>query len=178
MLGVGVAAVVVSAAPAAAVITEGNCRGSATLRPDDPSDTVVLDAAETRRVTVPREADVEPWSGDMGIPPPDEEVAHRGSITLDGPFGTITVRSWSGETKKVVASGSDHYDLDTFLPGGILGGVEMTVGGVEHYGDTVCRGHVDLKVEGSVVNAGSGAAAAGTAATGYGLYRLARGRRP
>lgn len=161
------------ASPAHAEITQGSCSGSATLI-DEDGDSVRIDGATTERVTIPREADVSPWTGDMGIEPPPDEVPHSGSISVEGPFGDVEVRSWEGETAKVSAEGSDHYDLGSIIPGAILGGTKMTVKGEEDYAGAVCKGRVDVEIEGSVANPASGAAAAGTAGTGYALYRVAR----
>jgi hypothetical protein len=159
------------AVPAAAEITKGNCRGSATF-PDKTTDKV-LDAARPRDQVfeAPLGATVG-YAGDLGpgATPSDEEVAYKGGVTIRIPRMSITVASWDNKTKDVSASGAYTYDLPDFVPRG-TGGLEVTAWH-NHTGYPDCEAVVTVSIDGSpgvaavvggglTVLAGAGTLAAG-----------------
>ena len=161
------------AIPAAAEITKGNCRGSATF-PDKPTDKV-LDAARPKSQVfeIPPGATVN-YAGDLGpgAQPSDEEVAFEGGVSLRVARVPVPIAGWDGDTKEVSDAGSYTYDLPDFVPQG-TGGLELTAWH-KHTGHPDCEAVLTVAITG---NPGA-AAFAGLGLTAVaGVGTLAAGRR-
>lgn len=163
----------VLAIPAAAEITRGDCRGSATF-PDKPTDRI-LDAARPKSdvFEAPLSATVG-YSGDLGpsAEPSDEEISFEGGVVIRLPRMSWQIVGWSGATKEVSDSGSYTYDLPDFTPQG-TGGMQVTAWHV-HDGVANCEAVVTVSIAGSPGGIAVGAAAV-TVLAGAGT--LAAGRR-
>lgn len=162
----------VLAIPAAAEITRGDCRGSATF-PDKASDRV-LDAARPKKDVFegPLSATVG-YSGDLGpgAEPSDEEIPFSGGVVIRLPRMSWQIVGWDGATKEVSAGGEYTYDLPDFTPQG-TGGMQVTAW--HDHGGTLCEAVVTVSISGSPGGVAVGAAAV-TVLAGAGT--LAAGRR-
>ena len=173
LLGIlSVVLVGVLAIPAAAEITRGDCRGSATF-PDKPTD-MLLHASRPRSdvFEAPLSATIG-YSGDLGpsAEPSDEEISFEGGVVIRLPRMSWQIVGWSGATKEVSDSGSYTYDLPDFTPQG-TGGMQVTAW--HNHGGTVCEAVVTVSISGSPGGVAVGAAAV-TVLAGAGT--LAAGRR-
>lgn len=162
----------VLAMPAAAEITRGDCRGSATF-PDKSTDRI-LDAARPRSdvFEAPLSATIG-YSGDLGpaAEPSDEEIPFEGGVVIRLPRLSWQIVGWVGATKEVSAGGEYTYDLPDFTPQG-TGGMQVTAW--HNHGGTVCEAVVTVSISGSPGGVAVGAAAV-TVLAGAGT--LAAGRR-
>ncbi|GMQ86300.1 MAG: hypothetical protein BMS9Abin07_1873 [Acidimicrobiia bacterium] len=163
----------VVATPAAAEITRGDCRGSATF-PDKTTD-AVLDAARPRSeiFEAPLSATVG-YSGDLGpsAEPSDKEISFRGGVVIRLPRVSWQIVGWSGDTKEVGDSGAYTYDLPSFTPQG-TGGMQVTAWHI-HDGVADCEAIVTVSIAGSP---GGVAVAAAALTVLAGAGTLAAGRR-
>ncbi len=111
----GALLVVLSANPAAAIVT-GGCAGAGTIG-TNRYDAATLDPAKP--ITVPEEGDVA-YEGSVPLPAGDTERAYSGKIELQLPLGgSVAVADWSGSSKKVADNGVHHYSIPALVPRGI-----------------------------------------------------------
>jgi hypothetical protein len=141
-VGVVVAALVATAAPAGASLT-GACTAEGTVvSPGKPTRT--YDPKVVDKVKVPREGDVR-WKAATGV---------RGDRTANGevrvkfppPIGNVTVGEWGKNGRKVGRasnSGTYHYDLPK-----LIAGIKVPVSGEHHEPGINCAGAVVISVEG------------------------------
>jgi len=161
------------AVPAAAEITQGSCRGSATF-PDKATDKV-LDAARPRSLVfeAPTGATVN-YTGDLGpgASASDEPVAFEGGVSLQLPRTSIPIASWEGETEEFSYSGTYTYELPAGIPAG-TGDIEVSAFH-NHTGYGNCAAVVSVSIAGSP---GVAAAVAGGLTALSGAATLAAGRK-
>ena len=161
------------AIPAAAQITKGNCRGSATF-PEKATDKI-LDAARAKDSVfeMPLSSTVT-YTGDLGpgAQPSDEEVSFKGGVSLSIPRMSIPIASWEGDTKEVSDTGTYTYDLPDFVPQG-TGGLELTAWH-NHTGHPDCEAVLTVSITG---DPGGVAYAAGGLTVIAGVGTMAAGRR-
>ena len=137
-------ALIVSAAasPAAAVVIEGPCTGSATF-----SNGVVVTERQPidQTVQVP-DGDTVAYEGSMNVPAPSDPVPFDGGVDVRLPIGGATIVPWAGETVEVSDAGEYTYTLPSYIPRG-TGGLEVTVR--HSQGGVTCIVVVTMAVEGS-----------------------------
>ena len=86
-------------------------------------------------------------------------------VKLPPPFGTVTVRSWSGDSQTTSNSGTEHYNLPSMVPAGIT----FTVAGEHKDNNGRCAGSVQLQFDGSPLGSPiTWVSLGGTALTGIG----------
>jgi hypothetical protein len=146
-IAVMAAAVLASSSPAGAEM-EGPCTAQATFRngtKDGGSFTV--DASSTDVVKVPL-SDTVDWTGSIAVPAVERPIEGEVTLQMPWPFGAVSLHSWGGDTTaKVQGSGTEEYDLPSFVPRG----VEMTVEAV-HRDAATCRASLRIEVEGSATD--------------------------
>ncbi len=147
------------------------CEGTASFDEGTDADgsfTIVASELDDETIVVPR-ADTVEWSGSVLAAPGDYEgfVA----IDLPAPFGTVSVKTWSGDTDTTSKGGVDDYDLPWAVPAG----VEFTVR-AEHTDDNgTCRASATMKIEGGPFDTPIAPISLGaTALTGAGFVALLR----
>jgi hypothetical protein len=135
--------VFVDAAPSGAVMDKGTCTGSGTFKKGG----FTVTQAETGVVEVPAKDEVT-WQGALPSKPAAPE-AYRGHIQIDMPlpFPPIDIDSWSGTSDSQGNDGVKKYDIPSWVPRN----VELNVVG-EHIVSTTCKGHVKIKLKGSLLD--------------------------
>jgi hypothetical protein len=149
-----------SAAHAGAGLEPGStCSASGTFRDAG----VTVDAATSSGVVTVHHTDTVDWTGSVtGAPGP-----YSGSVwvKLPPPFGTVTIRSWSGDSQTTSNSGTEHYNLPSMVPAGIT----FTVAGEHKDNNGRCAGSVQLQFDGSPLGSPiTWVSLGGTAITGIG----------
>ena len=161
------------AIPAAAEITKGSCRGSATF-PDKPTDKT-LDASRSRSEVfeMPLSASVA-YVGDLGpgAERSDDEVPFEGGVSLRIPRMSIPIAGWDGDTEEVSDAGTYTYDLPDIVPQG-TGGLQLTAWH-KHTGHPDCEAVLTVAISG---DPGPIAVAAGGITALAGIGTVSAGRR-
>ncbi|MEY2453650.1 MAG: hypothetical protein QOD92_3224 [Acidimicrobiaceae bacterium] len=154
------------AAPAGAVMDQGNCTGSGTFEKGG----FTVTQAEAGVIEVP-EKDSVSWKGDLPSAPSAPE-AYNGKIEVEmpAPFPALKIDDWSGTSDSQGNSGVKDYDI----PGWVPKNVELSVVGEHVSTSTTCKGHVKIKIKGGSVGPVSLGSLALTAATGVGLVLAGR----
>ena len=153
-----------SARPASAEVsgTDG-CGAKATF----VNSGVTVDAATaTGVITIPRKDTVQ-WQAAVSAPPGD----YSGSLWLElpPPFSKIELKSWSGNSATISTSGTDKYNIPSFVPGG----AQLTLAGQHVDANGTCAGSVTLTLDGSPMSSPITWVSLGaTAAFGAGLLVL------
>lgn len=173
LMGVGVAAMVATASPAAAELTtnELGCAGRATISGGDGDPVEVT--SEDAEVTVPREGTIA-WEGSI------EEVTHNhfGEVVLEVGMINVPVGDWGpSENSADVASASGSTDIP-----GVLAQVppgRYVVSGFHQGDEGRCAGTVIVEIGGSPLSTPLGlVAVAGTFVSALGLLFAAVARGP
>lgn len=143
-----VALMMLSAAPAAASITEGGdaCSGKATI---DGVDYTPANDIPSNAIPIPNEEGVKiPWSGTATM----DNSSHNGSLSVVVAGFHIRVASWEGGGTETGSSGV--YELDDFyeevdkrVPIGRVPGVWRVSG--EHNAEQRCAGFAMIRLEGN-----------------------------
>lgn len=134
-------------APAAADLVDppGSCAGTGTWQ--DGGFTVDSTTAERSTVIEIPRADRVSWSGEVvGVDPGSERtIAGSVAVRLPVPLGSFTVNDWAGPARTVATSGTETYDLPSFVPAGVVFRLQ-----VEHYenGALHCSGAARLRIAG------------------------------
>src|SRR5690606_35242635 len=133
--------------PAAADLVDppGSCVGTGTWH--DGGFTVDSSTAERGTVIEVPRADRVSWSGEVVGVDPGTERTIAGSVAgrLPVPLGSFTLTDWAGPTTTAAASGTETYDLPSFVPAGVVFQLQ-----VEHYEDGAlyCSGAAQLRIAG------------------------------
>lgn len=134
-------------APAAADLVDppGSCAGTGTWH--DGGFTVESSTADRSTVIEIPRADRVSWSGEVAGLDPGTERTIAGSVALHlpVPLGSFTVNDWAGQATTVATSGTETYDLPSFVPAGVVFQLQ-----VEHYEDGAlyCSGAARLRIAG------------------------------
>ena len=111
------------AAPAGAVVLEGDCTGGAVFT----NGASVTERHPLNDVVLVPAADNVRYTGDTQLSPPPEDMpdSFNGGVSVALPFGSVTIVNWDGTTEETKASGSYIYDVSGLVPEG-TGGVQVT----------------------------------------------------
>ncbi|MGI9529456.1 MAG: hypothetical protein ACR2NG_07065 [Acidimicrobiia bacterium] len=111
------------AAPAGAVVLQGDCTGGAVFS----NGASVTERQPLNDVVLVPAADNVRYTGDTHLSPPPEDMPDEfnGGVSIKLPWGSVTVVDWEGDTEETMASGSYIYDVSGLVPEG-TGGVEVT----------------------------------------------------
>jgi len=145
----GAVALIGPSRPVDAGIQQGTCNGTGKFveGTDANGAPLVIDAATAGDTVfvVPR-SDTVNWTGTVTGAP----NTYSGTIAVDlpPPFGTWTIDSWSGNSTTTSNSGEEDYKL----PGLVPGGVTFKVYGQHQDSNGLCKGFVNLQVEGGALN--------------------------
>ena len=108
-------AILAALSPASAEVVEGSCTGTLTM-----DDDVVVDAAQPPSTPI-----VIPASGTLQVEgsfdrevDEAEEVAYRGDLRGQHPFGSWVIASWAGESAVAEVSATESYAIPSFVPRG------------------------------------------------------------
>ena len=111
------------AAPAGAVVLQGDCTGGAVFS----NGASVTERQPLNDIVLVPAADNVRYTGDTHLSPPPEDMpdSFTGGVSIALPWGSVTVVDWEGTTEETMASGSYIYDVSGLVPEG-TGGVEVT----------------------------------------------------
>ena len=166
-VGVAGFVLIAGAGPAAAKV-DGGCTGSGTFTKGG----FTVDASESGVVTVPSKDDVQ-WKAALpGQPAGDTAYSGSIEVKLPPPFGEIKIDDWSGTSDSAGNQDVKHYDLPSFIPGG----VEFEVTGHHDEGNVHCKGTVRVKLDSSSLSVLSAGSLVGTALTGLALVFAGRAK--
>lgn len=132
------------AAPAGAVVLQGDCTGGAVFS----NGASVTESTPLNQVVAVPAADTVRYVGDTRLEPlpPDTTEPFSGGVSIALPWVNVPVVSWGGDTDMTADRGSYVYDVSGLVPEG-TGGVEVTAEHTQR-GKT-CIAAVTLTVDGS-----------------------------
>ena len=158
---------VLTAAPASAVVVDPGCTGSVTFEEgvnvsEISGNRVTESHPLSPTITIPSEATVS-YAGEINVPPPGEPVDFAGGIDLRVPlFGGITIVNWPdppGQTELTSDAGTYTYSLPSFVPKG-TGGLELTARHTQQGETCVVKLNIALAGSSSPIGILTGAATA------------------
>lgn len=150
LVGTLLTALVLTAAPAAAMVT-GPCDGSATWPDEKPPLTVVASQLNEGDVVIIPLASTVEWTGTIDIDPGDSrDVSGNVRVKVPFPVGSVQVGEWASTGTLTSNSGSYEYEFPS-----ILSGFKVTVeaehweGTLDQVGPPTCAGSVTLSLDGT-----------------------------